>query len=166
MARGVRATTQTTTGPEKVPRSTAKLGKAPARPPASKALTANAPAERAPVVSKGELRAQVEKLEQANTTLRAKGREANRAAKQANARIAELEEEVARLEKQVASQAASAKRGATRSAARKSRGIDPGDAVPEGVAVAEPEPLDGEAERALENLEEHLGGGDAARGGE
>ena len=34
--------------------------------------------------------------------------------------------------------------------------IDPGDAVPEGVAVQEPAPLDEEAETALENLTEHL----------
>jgi hypothetical protein len=32
----------------------------------------------------------------------------------------------------------------------------PGDAVPEGVAVQEPAPLDAEAEIALENLTEHL----------
>ena len=75
----------------------------------------------------------------------------------AAARIAELEDQVATLEKQVASQATSAKRSAKRPASRKSRDIDPGDAVPAGVAVEEPEPLDKEAERALENLEEHLG---------
>lgn len=107
------------------------------------------------MVSKGDLRAQVEKLEQTAATLRVKSREANRTNKQANARIAELEEEVARLEKQVASQSGAAKRGATR-AARKSRDIDPGDAVPPGVAVQEPEPLDQEAETAKESLEEHL----------
>jgi hypothetical protein len=38
------------------------------------------------------------------------------------------------------------------------REIDPGDAVPPGVAVEEPAALDLEAETALENLEEHLGG--------
>ena len=61
---------------------------------------------RAPKVSKDELRAQVEKLERANATLRAKSRETNRAAKSAAARIAEFEGEVARLEKKAASQAA------------------------------------------------------------
>jgi chromosome segregation ATPase len=152
MARGVRATIQTTVAPKKARPSTTKPAKAPAR-----TTVAKAPVERAPVVSKDELRAQVEKLEQTVATLRTKGREASRAAKQANARIVELEEDVARLEKQVASQAASTKRNATRSATRKSRDIDPGDAVPEGVAVAEPEPLDKEAETAMANLEEHLG---------
>ena len=104
------------------------------------------------MVSKGDLRAQVEKLEQTVATLRVKSREANRTNKQANARIAELEEEVARLEKRVASRG-SAKRGATRAGARKSQDIDPGDAVPPGVAVQEPEPLDQEAETAKESLE-------------
>ena len=99
-------------------------------------------------------------------TLRARGREANRASKQANARIAELEEEVARLEKQVSSQAAAAKRSATRAAARKSRDIDPGDAVPPGVAVQEPEPLDEEAETVKGNLEEHLVASGEEQGGE
>lgn len=117
---------------------------------------------RVPKLSKGELRAQVEKLERANATLRAKGREANRAAKSAAARIAELEGEVARLEKKVASQAAAATRGArARTAAsskRRNSEIDPGDAVPPGVAVEEPAPLDAEAEAARENLEERLGG--------
>src|SRR6185437_2182726 len=54
---------------------------------------------RVPKLSKDELRAQVEKLERANATLRAKGREANRVAKSSAARIAEMEGEVARLEK-------------------------------------------------------------------
>ena len=54
----------------------------------------------------------MEKLERANATLRAKSRETNRAAKSSAARIAELEGEVARLEKKVASQAAAAARGA------------------------------------------------------
>jgi hypothetical protein len=40
---------------------------------------------------------------------------------------------------------------------RHSSGIDPGDAVPPGVAVQEPAPLDAEAEIARENLEEKLG---------
>jgi hypothetical protein len=101
----------------------------------------------------------VEKLERANATLRAKGREATRDAKSSAARIAELEGEVARLEKKkVASQAKSAQsppkpRTAVRGK-RQSAGIDPGDAVPPGVAVQEPAPLDAEAETARENLEQ------------
>jgi hypothetical protein len=153
MARGIRATTRTTPVPKAAARSTAKPGAAKAKAPVSKTLAGKAPAERAPMVSKGELRAQLEKLERTNATLRAKSRAATRAAKTAAVRIAELEEEVARLEKRVASQAASAKR----SAKQAGRSIDPGDAVPSGVAVAEPEPLDEEAEGALEKLEEHLG---------
>lgn len=158
MARAIKATTRTTPVSKAAARSPAKPGTAP-KPSASKATTAKPPAERAPVVSKDELRAQVEKLERINAALRAKGRDGNKATKAFTARIAELEDEVARLEKQVASQAASAKRSAKKSGARERRDIDPGDAVPPGVAVAEPEPLDEEAKEALGNLEEHLGEG-------
>src|ERR1700750_2578075 len=63
--------------------------------------TAASPA--APKLSKDELRARVEALERANATLRAKNRDANRAAKTVAARIAELEDQVAQLEKRVAS---------------------------------------------------------------
>jgi chromosome segregation ATPase len=110
----------------------------------------------APKLSKDELHARVEKLERANATLRAKNRDANRAAKIAATRIAELEDQVAQLEKRVASAQPTAKRAAPAPRKRQSREIDPGDAVPEGVAVQEPAPLDEEAETALENLTEHL----------
>jgi hypothetical protein len=115
----------------------------------------------APKLSKDELRAQVEKLERANATLRAKNRDANRVAKSSAARIAELEGEVARLEKRVASQAAAATRDpkprTSASSKRRRSDIDPGDAVPPGVAIEEPAPLPAEAEAARENLEEELG---------
>ena len=114
-------------------------------------------------VGKDELRAQVEKFERANATLRAKNREAGRAAKTAVARIAELEDEVARLEKQLGAQGARAGGGQAASSPKgrrraQRREIDPGDAVPPGVAVGKPAPLDLEAETALENLEAHLRG--------
>jgi chromosome segregation ATPase len=69
-----------------------------------KSVKAAAPAKkpaavRAPVVSKDELRAQLEKAQTTITTLRTKSREATRAAKEAAARIAELEAKVAQLEK-------------------------------------------------------------------
>jgi hypothetical protein len=41
---------------------------------------------------------------------------------------------------------------------RTARPIDPGDAVPLGVAAEEPAPLDAVAETALENREHHCGG--------
>jgi len=113
-----------------------------------------AAASPAPKVSKDELRAQVEKLEQLVATLRSKGREANKAAKAATVRISELEAQVARLEqeappstaRQPAQQARVEKPARGR---RKGREIDLGDAVPPEVAVQEPEPLDEEAETAL-----------------
>ena len=99
----------------------------------------------------------VEALERANPTLRAKSREANRAAKTAAARIAELEDQVAQLEQRLASAQPKPPPSAPARRKRRSREIDPGDAVPEGVAVQEPAPLDEEAETALENLTAHLG---------
>jgi hypothetical protein len=115
----------------------------------------------APKLSKDELRAQVGKLERANATLRAKSRETSRAAKSSAARIAELEGEVARLEKKVASQAAAATRSpkprTSASSKRRSSDIDPGDAVPPGVAVQEPDPLGAEAEAVHEDPEEQPG---------
>jgi hypothetical protein len=164
MASGVKATK--TIKPASRERKPDRL----AAPPAKTAAQVRAPKTtrgaaapaRPPQVSKDELRAQVEKLERANATLRAKSREANRAAKASAARIAELEEEVARLERKTASQAAPAKRGPKPATAprsrRQSRSVDPGDAVPPGVAVEEPAPVDEEAEAARENLEENLGG--------
>jgi phage I-like protein len=136
----------------------AKTPKAPGIAAVSKRASA-APAPE-PKVSKEELRARLEKLERANAALRAKSREANRAAKTAAARIAELENQVAQLEKRGAGQTVPAPAKAGRNA-RRERGIDPGDAVPPGVAVEEPallDALDAEAETALENLEHHLGG--------
>lgn len=126
----------------------------------------------APKPSKEELRVLVEKLERTIATLRARSRDAVRAAKTASARIAELEAQVAQLEGTVASQEAArmaaakpAGQGAARSGQPRKKkqqpehGIDPGDAVPPGVAVQEPAPEDEEARQARENLERHLGDG-------
>ena len=55
-----------------------------------------------PKVSKDELRAQVQRLEQANVTLRSKSREMTKAAKASVTRVAELESQVARFGKSVA----------------------------------------------------------------
>ena len=65
------------------------------------------------------------------------------------ARIAALEARVARLEQQAASQAR----------ARRGREIDPGDAVPPGVAVLEVEPMDAPAQAALDAIQKHIPGG-------
>jgi hypothetical protein len=139
---------------QKPPLKAAKAAAAPKRTPVA--------APPAPKISKDELRTQVEKLEGTVATLRTKNREANRAAKTAAARIAELEEQVAQFEKQAVAQTAPAKRGLKPSPVarsnRGSKGIDPGDAVPPGVAVEESGALDQEAVIARENLDEHLGG--------
>ena len=115
----------------------------------------------APELSKEELRTQVAKLERSNANLRVKNREASREAKTTAARIAELEQQVARFENQLAPQAAepAEDRAALAPAGRRTRHreIDSSDSVPQSVAVEEPVPLDMEAETALASLEEHLG---------
>jgi hypothetical protein len=88
--------------------------------------------------------------------LRTKNWEANRAAKLSAARMAELEGEVARLQTQLA--AMSAQPTALPDSGSPTRAIEPGDAVPPGVAPADPEPADSEAEIGRENLEAHLRG--------
>src|SRR5208283_2746152 len=143
-------------------KTSAKVTKSPAAAP--KRAAAASPA--APKPGKDELRARVEQLERTNATLRTKSREANRAAKMAAARIAELEDQVARLENQAApprpaaaAAPAPATRGPTPAAPVRSnrprRGVDPGDVVPPGAAVEAPAPLDEEAATTLENPEEH-----------
>ncbi len=111
-------------------------------------------------ISKDELRAQVEKLEGTVAMLRTRSREAVRAAKQAAARIEELEAQVAKLQKQSTPPPAAASPTRTRTPTpvvasppapkparsgrgrRLSRERDPGDAVPPGVAIEEAEPMD------------------------
>src|SRR4051794_30910881 len=102
------------------------------------------------------LRARVESLERANTALGVKNREGNQAAKTAAARVAEPEDHVAQLQKRLATTPRKSAPSAASLRKRRSREIDPGHAVLEGVAVQEPAPLDAEAETALENLTENL----------
>ncbi len=139
----------------KVPRAASRAGR-----PAAAASSKSAAAVSAPKLNKEELRAYVEKLERANARMRTKSRDTGRAGKAAADRIAELEGEVTRLERQLKRQAPSRPKNPTEAAgaARKPRRreIDPGDAVPPGVAVEEPAPLDKEAEAALAALDDHL----------
>lgn len=150
------------------PVAVVKKVKAPgaAKPVASKSQASTpvpAPAL-VPKLSKGELRAQVEQLEAANAKLRAKSRDTNKAAKLATKRIAELEAQVGQLESDAATgRAAAVARAEPKTAApsrkrRQPRPLDPGDAVPPGVAVIEPTPMDAEAEVALDSLEHNLHG--------
>lgn len=138
------------------PRKTATAGTLPKGKATTKAPASKLAAPPILKVSKDELRAQVEKLKQVVATLRTKGREANKAAKADRARITELETQVARLKQKTspstARQPQQARAKTPARGKRKGREIDPGDAVPPGVAVQDPEPLDEEAETALENL--------------
>lgn len=55
-------------------------------------------ATRAPVITKDELRAQIEKLTAANVTLKTKGRETAKALKVAEGRVAVLEDQISQTE--------------------------------------------------------------------
>src|SRR3954453_15369712 len=143
MARPTKApqTKKSAASTRKAGRPAATPVKAPAKRPKAPAAakpTRTVASPAAPKLNKDELRTRVEALERANATLRVKNRDANRAAKTAAARIAELEDQVAQLEKRVASAQPKPKRSAPSPRKRQSREIDPGDAVPEGVAVQEP----------------------------
>jgi chromosome segregation ATPase len=158
MARPTKApqTAKSAVSTRKPGRPAATPAKTPAtrtKAPAAAKPTRTAASPAAPKLSKDELRTRVEALERANATLRTKNKDANRAAKTAAARIAELEDQVAELEKRAAS---AQRQSAASPRRRRSREIDPGDSVPEGVAVQTPEPLDEAAETALENLNENL----------
>jgi hypothetical protein len=79
----------------------AKTARAPSgKKPAAKAAVSakKIPAARAPVISKEELRSQIEKLTTANATLKMKNREAVKALKAAEARIAVLEHQIGQSE--------------------------------------------------------------------
>ena len=164
LGRPAAAVTKAAAKPAKAAVAAKPIAAAKAKPPAAatpvatkrQAVAAPAPAPApAPKLSKDELRAQVEKLEQANAVLRTKSRETNKAAKAAVQRIAELEAQMAQLEKAASAKPAPASPGPKPKAAaatpgkRQARAINPGDAVPPGVAVGEPAPMDEEAEAVL-----------------
>lgn len=130
-----------------------KTAPAKAAKPRTEAKRGAAAEGAAPAGRMEEMRTQLERLEKETAALRSKERTASQAAKQLAARLAGLEERLAELDQRVAATA----KPARRTAGRRPRDIDPGDSVPEGVAVLEPEPMDQEAETAFENLEEHLG---------
>ncbi len=131
-------------------------------------------ASSAPKLGKSELQAQVEKLERTVTTLRTRNRDAVRAAKVAAARIEELEEQLSTMRRQASKPPVPPSKAAGRSPKRAAaappdpkpprsvRGRrlsterDPGDAVPPGVAVRDPEPMDEEATAAFDSLQAQL----------
>jgi hypothetical protein len=113
--------------------------------------------------NKEELRIQAEKLERANVLLRKKNKELRRSASDANERVAELETMVARFEQRIAKEAKETAKEASPAAPKVSRAPrkrrdaaarDPGDAVPPGVAVEQPEPLSEADQAVLDHLNE------------
>ena len=124
----------------------------------------------APKLSKGELQAQVEKLERTVATLRSRSREAVRAAKQAAARIGELEAQLAAKEQQALKEPAAVARVATRKSKRTAPSSPakatasahdrransephPGDGLSSVGAVETPEALEEEVTTASGSLE-------------
>jgi len=103
----------------------------------------------------GDLLDRIEKLERGNLTLRSKQRDFTRVSQQLEERIGGLEEELRALGERVATASAPAK-GTPRRQRRRpaSEERDPGDAVPSGVAVQDPEPLSSDDERVRHRLED------------
>jgi hypothetical protein len=104
-------------------------------------------------VSKGELRAQIEKLEQVNTKLRAKNREAGREAKLSANRIAELEKKVAQLERRLKPKAAAGEgpeMSKTKTSRQRGLTVVPVGGAPSGASDAENTSLDRDAKTAGE----------------
>ncbi|MBV9727546.1 MAG: hypothetical protein JO299_20495 [Gammaproteobacteria bacterium] len=131
------------------------------KPPAVGPSRASSTMGSGPKISKDELRTQLEKLERANASLRAKSREANRQAKADTARIAELEDQMARLEKDAASRSESAKHEPESAAAvgmnPENRAVDPGDDLSPGTALEDSATPDDDAKTSREKLDEPLG---------
>jgi hypothetical protein len=98
-----------------------------------------------------ELPARVEKLERANVTLRAAQRNSQRIAAEMAERLSELQDKIDQVESTIATRGAEADPGSGEG------DHDPGDSVPPGVAVSEPEPPRDEDRRILEHLNEELG---------
>jgi predicted RNase H-like nuclease (RuvC/YqgF family) len=99
-------------------------------------------------VSKGDLRVQIEKLEQVNAKLRSKSREAAREAKLSANRIAELEQQVAKLERRLKPKAAPVELPAKSSKTKNSKKQDLAAAGPGGATSAELTLLEQAAETA------------------
>ncbi len=126
------------------PKKSAKSGSAKSgsvKPGKAVAPVKKPAAVKAPVMSKDELRVQLEKALKTIATLRAKSREAVRAAKVSAAQIAELETKLAQLEKKLASQVKPAKSAKASDKTMKPRGrktavIADGDAPVEAADVA------------------------------
>jgi hypothetical protein len=113
--------------------------------PVKKSATA-----RAPVVSKDELRAQLEKAQSLIAGLRTKAREATRAAKASAAQTAELQAKVAQLEKKLAAYDKPTSPAPVSEKLAKPRGRRPAvKAVPDApIEAAEPVPADSETPEA------------------
>jgi septal ring factor EnvC (AmiA/AmiB activator) len=105
--------------------------------------------------SRNELQSRLEKLERTNATLAAAQRNLQRTATKTAERLSELQDKIDQLETKVATfgaQRGSSPQGDEGRAAR-----DPGDAVPPGVGVAEPDEPNEEDRRVFEHLNEKLG---------
>lgn len=106
-----RATAKSAAARKEPSKARVKATRAAVKPAAQQVPQEARRATRAPVVAKADLRAAIEKLEASVAALRTKNRIATRELKAANARIAELETQLAAAEKATAKQASSKPRG-------------------------------------------------------
>jgi uncharacterized coiled-coil protein SlyX len=99
--------------------------------------------------SRNELESRLEKLERTNATLAAAQRDLRRTATETAERLSDLQDKVDQLETKVAAFGTQqADDGAVH---------DPGDAVPPGVGVAEPDEPSEQDRRVFEHMNEKLG---------
>ena len=105
--------------------------------------------------SRNELQSRLERLERTNATLAAAQRDLQRTATETAERLSEPQDKVNQLEATIA--AFGAQRGSSPQVDEGRAGHDPGDAVPPGVGVAEPDKPSEEDRRVFEHLNEELG---------
>ena len=104
--------------------------------------------------SSNELRSRLEKLERTNARLAAGQRNLQRTAAETAERLSELRDKLDQLETTVA--AFGGQMGASPQVDDGGADVDPGDAVPPGVGVAEPDEPSEEDRRVFEHMNEKL----------
>ncbi|MBV8096379.1 MAG: hypothetical protein JOY71_15870 [Acetobacteraceae bacterium] len=101
------------------------------------------------------MQSRLERLERTNATLAAAQRDLQRTATETAERLSALQDKVDQLETTVA--AFGAQRGSTPQVDEDRADHDPGDAVPPGVGVAEPDDPNEEDRRIFQHMNEKLG---------
>jgi hypothetical protein len=105
--------------------------------------------------SRNELQSRLENLERTNAALAAAQRDLQRTATETAERLSELQDKVDQVETKVAGFGAQG--GSTPQVDDGRAGHDPGDAVPPGIGIAEPDEPSEEDRRGFEHMNEKLG---------